>query len=51
VGEVGDAQIGLQIVADYTSGNDKMHMCYAFEFLSGTRLSVRIASGGDDGFR
>jgi alpha-glucosidase len=40
VGEVGDAQIGLQIVADYTSGNDKMHMCYAFEFLSNTRLSV-----------
>jgi alpha-glucosidase len=43
VGEVGDAQIGLQIVADYTSGNDKMHMCYAFEFLAqGTahRLSV-----------
>jgi alpha-glucosidase len=40
VGEVGDAQIGLQIVADYTSGGDKMHMCYAFEFLSNTRLSV-----------
>ena len=30
VGEVGDAQIWLQIVADYTSGGDKMHMCYAF---------------------
>jgi alpha-glucosidase len=44
VGEVGDAQIGLQIVADYTSGNDKMHMCYAFEFLSNTRLAL-IASG------
>jgi alpha-glucosidase len=34
VGEVGDAQIGLQIVADYTSGGDKVHMCYAFDFLS-----------------
>ncbi|MCY0093556.1 alpha-glucosidase [Hoeflea ulvae] len=34
VGEVGDAQYGLQIVADYTSGGDKMHMCYAFDFLS-----------------
>jgi alpha-glucosidase len=34
VGEVGDAQIGLQIVADYTSGGDKVHMCYAFELLS-----------------
>jgi alpha-glucosidase len=34
VGEVGDAQIGLQIVADYTSGGDKVHMCYAFDLLS-----------------
>jgi alpha-glucosidase len=34
VGEVGDAQIGLQIVADYTSGGDKVHMCYSFDFLS-----------------
>jgi alpha-glucosidase len=34
VGEVGDAQIGLQIVAEYTSGGDKVHMCYAFDFLS-----------------
>ncbi|PWW01347.1 alpha-glucosidase [Hoeflea marina] len=39
VGEVGDAQYGLQIVADYTSGNDKMHMCYAFEFLAADPLS------------
>jgi alpha-glucosidase len=34
VGEVGDAQRGLEIVAEYTSGGDKMHMCYAFEFLA-----------------
>ena len=34
VGEVGDAQRGLEIVGQYTSGNDKMHMCYAFEFLA-----------------
>jgi alpha-glucosidase len=39
VGEVGDAQYGLQIVADYTAGNDKMHMCYAFDFLSGEALT------------
>jgi alpha-glucosidase len=45
VGEVGDAQYGLQIVADYTSGGDKMHMCYAFDFLSGEALTpTRIAS-------
>jgi len=34
VGEVGDAERGLEIVADYTSGNDLVHMCYAFDFLS-----------------
>jgi alpha-glucosidase len=41
VGEVGDAQIGLQIVADYTSGHDKMHMCYAFEFLANAPITVQ----------
>ncbi len=45
VGEVGDAQIGMQIQAEYTSGGDKVHMCYAFEFLapdqpSGNRVSA-----------
>ena len=34
VGEVGDSQRGLEIAGEYTSGNDKMHMCYAFEFLA-----------------
>ncbi|MGI2032544.1 alpha-glucosidase family protein [Rhizobium panacihumi] len=34
VGEVGDSQYGLEIVGQYTSGNDKMQMCYAFEFLA-----------------
>lgn len=34
VGEVGDAQRGLDIVAQYTSGGDKVHMCYSFDFLS-----------------
>ena len=36
VGEVGDAQRGMEIQAQYTAGNDKVHMCYSFEFLSGT---------------
>ncbi|MEM1039633.1 MAG: alpha-glucosidase [Pseudomonadota bacterium] len=34
VGEVGDAERGLEIVAEYTSGDDMVHMCYAFDFLS-----------------
>ncbi|WP_114010229.1 alpha-glucosidase [Cohaesibacter intestini] len=33
VGEVGDEERGLEIVADYTSGGDKVHMCYGFDFL------------------
>lgn len=36
VGEVGDAQRGLEIIADYTSGGDKVHMCYSFDLLSAT---------------
>ncbi|WP_417258902.1 alpha-glucosidase [Celeribacter sp.] len=35
VGEVGDEQRGLEILGEYTSGDDLMHMCYAFELLSG----------------
>lgn len=41
VGEVGDAQYGLKIVSDYTSGGDKVHMCYAFDFLSNTPLTPK----------
>jgi Glycosidases len=39
VGEVGDSQRGLEIVGEYTSGNDKMQMCYAFEFLAPDALT------------
>ena len=34
VGEVGDAQRGLEIMGQYTRGETGVHMCYAFEFLS-----------------
>ncbi|MET3600614.1 alpha-glucosidase family protein [Martelella mangrovi] len=33
VGEVGDGARSLKTVAAYTSGNDKLHMCYTFDFL------------------
>ncbi|MGV6849254.1 MAG: alpha-amylase family glycosyl hydrolase, partial [Marinibacterium sp.] len=33
LGEVGDAQRGLEILGQYTAGDRRMHMCYAFEFL------------------
>lgn len=35
VGEVGDAQYGMQILQDYTKGDTRVHMCYTFDFLSG----------------
>ncbi|MDN5788843.1 alpha-amylase family glycosyl hydrolase [Pseudorhodobacter sp.] len=44
VGEVGDAQRGLEILGEYTRGNDRMQMCYAFEFLAKDKLTpTRIA--------
>ena len=44
VGEVGDAQRGLEILGQYTSGPEMVHMCYAFEFLGKTPLDAqRIA--------
>ena len=35
VGEIGDAQRQLQVMSDYTSGDDKLHMAYTFDFLGG----------------
>ncbi|MGR3486308.1 MAG: alpha-amylase family glycosyl hydrolase [Paracoccaceae bacterium] len=44
VGEVGDAQRGLEIMGEYTRGDDLMQMCYAFEFLAKTQPTApRIA--------
>jgi alpha-glucosidase len=37
VGEVGDAQRGIEIMGQYTAGDDLMQMCYAFEFLANAR--------------
>lgn len=34
VGEVGEAGRQIEIMAEYTSGGDKLHMAYSFEFLS-----------------
>jgi alpha-glucosidase len=39
VGEVGDAQRGLEVVAAYTAGNDRVHMCYSFDFLSPQKIN------------
>jgi len=44
LGEIGDAQLGLELIGQYTAGDDLMHMCYAFDFLSRERPNAsRIA--------
>ena len=40
VGEVGDAQRGLELLGEYTADGDKAHMCYAFEFLAQDQLTA-----------
>jgi alpha-glucosidase len=35
VGEIGDAQHQLKVMSEYTSGTDKLHMAYTFDFLGG----------------
>ena len=35
VGEIGEAQRQLELMSEYTSGGDKLHMAYTFDFLSG----------------
>jgi alpha-glucosidase len=40
VGEVGDSQRGLELVAAYTAGESRIHMCYAFDFLAPEKISA-----------
>ena len=51
VGEVGDAQYGIELMSEYTSGGDKVQMCYSFDFLSEEPLDTakvkRIVAGFD----
>jgi len=34
VGEVGESHRGMELIGEYTSGGDKVHMCYSFDFLA-----------------
>jgi alpha-glucosidase len=43
VGEIGDAQRQLEIMAEYTSGDDMLHMCYTFDFLGGEYSAQHFA--------
>ncbi|NRA55413.1 MAG: alpha-glucosidase [Gammaproteobacteria bacterium] len=40
VGEVGDDQRGMELMTQYTAGDDLMQMCYAFDFLSPETLNA-----------
>ena len=40
VGEVGDAQRGLEIMGEYTRAGNGVHMCYAFEMLQPNALTA-----------
>jgi alpha-glucosidase len=35
VGEIGDAQHQLKVMAQYTAGNSRLHMAYTFDYLGG----------------
>ena len=43
LGEIGDAQRGLEIMGAYTTGDKRMHMCYAFEFLEKRKMTADYA--------
>ncbi|TPJ56942.1 alpha-glucosidase [Mesorhizobium sp. B2-7-1] len=40
VGEVGDSQRGLEVVAAYTADGKRVHMCYSFDFLAPEKISA-----------
>ncbi len=40
LGEVSDAQRGLELLAEYTSGDERAHMCYGFDFLDAGRITA-----------
>ena len=44
VGEVGDSLHSIEIMADYTSGGDKLHMAYSFEFLGPDHSAAHFRS-------
>jgi alpha-glucosidase len=41
VGEIGDALYAMELLGQYTRANEGVHMCYAFDFLSGDSLTAR----------
>ena len=44
VGEIGDTDQGLQLMEQYTSGGDKLHMAYTFDMLKATFTAEHFRS-------
>ena len=44
VGEIGDGQIGLELIGEYTKGDDRVQMCYAFDMLSSEHPSAKMVA-------
>lgn len=45
VGEVGDAQLGMELLGQYTKDGQGVQMCYAFDFLAPERLTADRVQG------
>mgnify|MGYP003388182037 CR=1 FL=1 len=41
LGEIGDAQRGMELLGEYTFGDKRMHMCYSFELLENTPATAQ----------
>lgn len=50
VGEIGDAQRGLELLGEYTKGDIRAHMSYAFEFLAKERMTAPMIVSHFDRF-
>ena len=44
VGEVGDSHKSVELMAEYTSGGDTLHMCYGFDFLGNDFTAAHFRS-------
>jgi alpha-glucosidase len=44
VGEIGDSHRGLQLMEEYTSGGDKLHMAYTFDMLGNEFTAAHFRS-------
>jgi alpha-glucosidase len=57
LGEIGDSQRQMELMAKYTSGNSRLHMAYTFDFLGGlfdadyfARTMTKCNDGAPDGW-